>query len=100
MPRTRTLTSHAAIQDWVKFRNGHPAIVNERDKLGNPRRRLNLAFRNNGSLDRPNGTMSPCSWDAWLAELDRQKLALKVIDSDDDDIQPSDISFVDRDSLN
>jgi hypothetical protein len=22
--------------------------------------------------------MSPCSWTAWLAELDRQQLALKV----------------------
>ena len=24
------------------------------------------------------GDMSPCSWNAWLAELDRQQLALKI----------------------
>ena len=39
--------------------------------------------------------MSPCSWTAWLAELDRQHLALKISSSD-----PSGFELVDRKELN
>ena len=37
--------------------------------------------------------MSPCSWTAWLAELDRQNLAMRVG-------ADSDFEFVDRRELN
>lgn len=39
--------------------------------------------------------MSPCSWAAWLAELDRQHLALKVSDQK----QPA-FEFIERRDLN
>lgn len=103
MPRIRTLTSHTAIRNWVKFRNGQPAISTTRNSRGQPRQKLALAFRGR-LLQRPDAGVvgdgtSPCSWDAWLAELDRQHLALQVTDSDDDDIQPCDIDFVSRDAV-
>jgi hypothetical protein len=37
--------------------------------------------------------MAPCSWTAWLAELDRQNLALRIRDDDG-------YEFVDRRQLN
>jgi hypothetical protein len=41
-----------------------------------------------------NEGVSPCSWTAWLAELDRQQLALKV------DMAADDFELVDRRQTN
>lgn len=77
MTEHHTLTRHRDIQNWVTDRNGTPAIARVRNKLGEERSMLRLHFAKSdeGRLD---GGMSPCSWTAWLAELDRQHLALKV----------------------
>lgn len=85
MPRTQTLTRHRDIQNWVKSRHGHPAVTGIRDSLGQARARLRLAFRTGERRERmalPNQDdgLSPISWQAWLAEFDRQNLALRVND--------------------
>lgn len=84
MTTTRqTLTHHRDIQKWVRGRAGQPAIRREPDAFGVVRPRLTLNFAK--GVSKP-GTptlddgMSPVSWTAWLAELDRQHLALRISD--------------------
>lgn len=82
MSQAHMLTRHRDIQDWVNDRHGRPAIARVRDRFGGVRAQLKLRFARV-----PEGAeqveMSPCSWTAWLAELDRQQLALKVEPSGD-----------------
>ena len=81
--QTHTLTRHSDIQNWVSARKGQPAIRHVPDALGQTNASLDLAFGHEQTLeDTPSvdSGMSPCSWTAWLAELDRQRLALKVAD--------------------
>jgi hypothetical protein len=86
------LTGHRDIQKWVSARNGLPAIAPVRDDLGAVRAKLSLNFGRRA----PDETgLSPCSWSAWLAELDRQHLALKVSSH-----TPTDFELVDRRELN
>ncbi|MEO5808080.1 hypothetical protein [Devosia sp.] len=81
MKDTHTLTRHRDIQNWVSDNKGIPAIARVRDNFGDMKSRLCLSFerrqRENSELELDDG-MSPVSWTAWLAELDRQQLALKV----------------------
>jgi hypothetical protein len=82
MTDTHTLTNHRDIRNWVIERRGMPAIRRSPDRLGAMRARLALSFerarnRRPDALGVDDG-MSPVSWNAWLAELDRQQLALKV----------------------
>lgn len=90
MSTQHTLTQHRDIQHWVDDHRGRPAIARVRDHLGEVRARLALKF------DRPqrpfaapsvDDGLSPCSWSAWLAELDRQNLALKVSNEDKPDFE-------------
>ena len=82
MATTHTLTRHQDIQNWVAGRHGLPAISRVPDQTGNVRSRLTLNFA--GKRLAPLSTPSqddgivPVSWTAWLAELDRQHLALRV----------------------
>lgn len=86
MTHMQTLTHHRDIQTWVSKRRGMPAIARVRDRFGEVRAQLKLSFSqvrqtpHNGLDD----GLSPCSWSAWLAELDRQHLALKVDPAADD----------------
>jgi hypothetical protein len=85
---TQTLTRHRDIQKWVSTRRGLPAIRRVPDASGGIRARLAIAFEH----PRPHAPrhlvpslddgMMPVSWTAWLAELDRQGLALKVTDEE------------------
>jgi len=83
MHNEHTLTRHRDIQSWVAQHNGVPAISRDMDEAGTIRQKLKINFRHadtkpaagQPSLD---DGISPCSWSAWLAELDRQSLALKV----------------------
>ncbi|MDB5538296.1 MAG: hypothetical protein JWQ89_23 [Devosia sp.] len=80
---THTLIEHRDIQNWVKARMGQPAIRRVPDPTGRIRARLALNFaRKEAPTETPSQDdgMSPCSWTAWLAELDRQNLALRVSD--------------------
>jgi hypothetical protein len=81
MQQSHTLTRHKDIQDWVLDRNGLPAVSRVSDRFGEVRPRLTIQFGRPVAADRtPNldDGVSPVSWSAWLAELDRQQLALKV----------------------
>lgn len=91
-----TLIDHHDIQKWVATQNGQPALSRFADSSGSMRSKLAINFA--GRRKRPTATpgqddgMAPCSWTAWLAELDRQNLALSVRDDD--------FEFVDRRTLN
>ena len=80
MTQQHTLTRHRDIQNWVSDRHGIPAIARVRNQFGEERAQLKLSFqkREKRRIESQDDGMSPCSWTAWLAELDRQQLALKV----------------------
>lgn len=91
---THTLTRHRDIQNWVNDRRGSPAIARVRDHFGQEQAELRLRFDHEQAYRaEPDDGMSPCSWTAWLAELDRQQLALRV------DTR-GDCALVSRSSLN
>jgi hypothetical protein len=83
MRDTHTLTSHRDIQNWVTQHRGMPAISRAPDRLGSMRARLALNFERMRARPSTQTSVddgiSPCSWNAWLAELDRQQLALRVL---------------------
>jgi len=92
---SHTLVEHHDIQEWIIARHGQPALRRVPDTMGRISARLTIHF---GGPATPTETptqddgMSPCSWTAWLAELDRQNLALRVGDR-------SGFEFVDRREL-
>lgn len=96
---THTLVRHRDIRSWVSARRGQPAIARVPDRMGTMRSKLSLSFAR--KQDAPTETptlddgMSPVSWNAWLAELDRQSLALRV----SGEKQPS-YEFIERRELN
>jgi hypothetical protein len=75
-----------------------PAMVRSPNHFGEMKARLALRF---GADGRPKGMpstdqgASPVSWTAWLAELDRQQLALRVSPDGDTDYE-----LIERKSLN
>jgi hypothetical protein len=84
MSQTHMLTRHRDIQSWVTDRHGIPAIARVRNRFGEERAQLRLSFdrAKKARMEGLDDGMSPCSWTAWLAELDRQKLALQVDNTD------------------
>jgi hypothetical protein len=76
----KTLTHHREMQDWVTTHQGIPDFSRVRNRFGEERAQLKLSFQRVKKLDPASEIdgISPCSWTAWLAELDRQQLALKV----------------------
>lgn len=90
------LTRHGEIRAWVSRRRGLPAIARTHDDRGEPLARLCLSFERRrctpGTRARGDDGMSPVSWSAWLAELDRQHLALRVGEG-----EAPDFEFVRRD---
>ncbi|MNT90524.1 hypothetical protein D3C72_2314380 [compost metagenome] len=77
-------------------RHGIPAIARVRNSFGEEHAQLKLSFqrRRKAQPESQDDGMSPCSWTAWLAELDRQQLALKV------DLAADDFELVDRRQAN
>jgi len=86
-----TLVAHSEIQLWASEHRGQPAIRRVPDMSGTIQSELHLKF--DGSEGRVGDGLSPVSWAAWLAELDRQNLAVKVG-------RASRFELVDRGSLN
>ncbi|WP_423065894.1 hypothetical protein [Devosia sp. CN2-171] len=92
-----TLIEHHDIQKWVTNQHGQPALARFADTTGRMHAKLAINFAHHRA--RPTATpsqddgMAPCSWTAWLAELDRQNLALRIRDDDG-------YEFVDRRQLN
>ncbi len=80
MTQSHMLTRHRDIQNWVSDRKGTPAIARVRDRFGQARAQLKLRFAEKQKMADVSveDGMSPCSWTAWFAELDRQQLALRV----------------------
>ena len=82
MSTNHTLTRHRDIQNWVTDRHGIPAISRVRNRLGQERAQLRLTFgspvRDKRDLASQDDGLSPCSWTAWFAEMERQRLALRV----------------------
>ena len=99
MKNIHTLTAHRDIRTWVADRKGMPALRRIPNRFGEMRARLALNFPRRpaipGTTPVEDDGISPCSWSAWLAELDRQKLALKVVDGQ----QPA-FEFIERKELN
>ncbi|WP_332687916.1 hypothetical protein [Devosia sp.] len=98
MTQIHMLTRHRDIQNWVTDRHGIPAIARIRNRFGEEHAQLKLSFQRRikageGMASQDDG-MSPCSWTAWLAELDRQQLALKV------DLAANDFALVERREAN
>jgi hypothetical protein len=97
MTHAHTLTRHRDIQAWVTERRGLPAMVRRHNSFGEMRARLALKFdrppRPDGMPELDQGA-SPVSWAAWLAELDRQQLALRVTENG------ADYELVERKTLN
>ena len=96
MQQIHTLTRHRDIQNWVTDRHGIPAIARVRNSFGEEHAQLKLSFQKRAKrqIESQDDGMSPCSWTAWLAELDRQQLALKV------DLAADDFELVDRRQAN
>jgi hypothetical protein len=93
-----TLTRHKDIQAWVADRNGMPAMLRSPNRFGEMKAQLALRFdRMAGPSGMPKVDQgaSPVSWAAWLAELDRQQLALRVSPDGDTDYE-----LIERKSLN
>lgn len=99
---THTLTRHRDIQNWVAGRRGLPAIRRVPDSFGTVRARLTLNFAGKRPAPSPmpsiDDGISPVSWTAWLAELDRQHLALRV--GQDENYELVDREVPDRKDLN
>lgn len=81
----QTLTRHRDIQSWVSDHRGTPAIRRVANRFGETKAQLELAFRSPkarpvGGMPRVDDGLSPVSWTAWLAELDRRQLALRIFD--------------------
>ena len=97
---THTLTRHRDIQQWVSDRHGAPAIRRVPNRFGETRARLDLIFRApkalpEAGMPRVDDGVSPVSWTAWLAELDRRQLALRVGDR-----QSTEFELVPRKEMN
>lgn len=95
-----TLTRHRDIQTWVSDHRGTPAIRRLPNRFGRVESRLELTFRApkaapQAGMPCVDDGLSPVSWAAWLAELDRRQLALRVSDRQ----EPS-FEFVPRRDLN
>ncbi|KQT48217.1 hypothetical protein ASG47_07570 [Devosia sp. Leaf420] len=81
------MTRHSDIQSWVSDRKGIPAIARIRNRFGEEKSKLLLRFVRSQGLGVDDG-MSPCSWTAWFAELDRQQLALKITPTGEYELVP------------
>ena len=97
---THTLVRHRDIQNWVSDRRGSPAIRRILNRFGEAEAKLELTFsapkaKPERGMPRVDDGLMPVSWNAWLAELDRRHLALKVSDREDVDFE-----FIERRELN
>jgi len=98
MTQVHTLTRHRDIQAWVSDRKGMPAMVKAPNSFGEMRAKLALRFDQTGrpsGMPRVDQGASPVSWTAWLAELDRQQLALRVSEDGETEYE-----LIERKSLN
>jgi hypothetical protein len=72
----------------VSERYGAPAIKRLPNRFGATEAKLALTFHSPKAkpvqgMPQVDDGLSPCSWTAWLAEFDRQHLAMRVSDTAD-----------------
>jgi len=96
---THIFTRHIDIQNWVAGHKGLPAIRRVPDRSGAVRARLTFNFVGHhqptpSTTPTQDDGITPVSWTAWLAELDRQHLALRVSQDDEG------YEFIERKDLN
>lgn len=97
---THTLTRHRDIQSWAADHHGTPAIRRVANRFGGVEAKLELTFATpkappEAGMPRTDDGLSPVSWTAWLAELDRRQLAVRVSDR-----QKPDYELIERKELN
>ncbi|HEV7278013.1 MAG TPA: hypothetical protein VGN80_17165 [Devosiaceae bacterium] len=99
---SKTLTDRAEIRQWAEARNGSPMLM-EVPSGTDSRTLLQITFgqhalnaEHNEGPDRVAGGYELVTWDDWLAELERQQLALKVNDEEPGRLD-NDFRFVSRD---
>lgn len=92
---------HEAVKLWAEARGGSPMMEDQPDGRGGTRSVLQITFGQhalnadeNEGPDRISG-FELVSWDDWLAEFDRQGLALKVND-EQPGLEDNDFEFVAR----
>lgn len=99
---SRILTDHPEIRQWAEARNGSPMLMDVPSGTGS-RTLLQLTFgqhalnAQNEGPDRAVGGYQLVTWDDWLAELERQQLALKVNDEQPGRLD-NEFEFVSRDA--
>jgi hypothetical protein len=98
----RILSEGDDIREWAAARGGSPMVADIPDPTGD-RMLLQISFGQhflnadmNEGPDRATGGFRLVSWDEWLAELDRQDLAIKIND-EMPGVLDNDFRFVDRD---
>ena len=86
----RMLVAHHDIQSWVSSHNGMPAMHRVPNQFGGAKAQLSLRFRGPEApelMPTIDDGSAPCSWNAWLAELDRQELAVRITSPQGPDYQ-------------
>ncbi|HET7717339.1 MAG TPA: hypothetical protein VFK86_17090 [Bauldia sp.] len=98
----KTLTKPDDIRRWAEARAGAPMSMDMPDGSGDTRTLLNITFGQhalnadeNEGPDRLTG-FELTSWEDWLAELDRQGLAIRVRDEQPGTLD-NEFEFVSRD---
>ena len=89
---THMLIHHHEIRIWAANHHGTPAIRRGHNRFGQPESRLALTFVTpkaapEAGMPQVDDGLSPVSWTAWLAELDRRQLALRVSDRANPDFE-------------
>jgi hypothetical protein len=84
---SKVLRDITEIRQWAEARSGNPMMMDVPEPGGRSRALLQITFgqhalnaENNEGPDRPVPGFELVSWDDWGAELNNQKLAVKVKD--------------------
>ena len=98
----KTLTKSVDIRRWVEARAGAPMSMDMPTGTGDTRTLLNITFGQhalnadeNEGPDRISG-FALIGWEEWIAEFDRQRLAMRVRDEAPGQLD-NDFEFVARD---
>lgn len=86
---SKLLTNHLEIREWVSARAGNPAIISIPNGHGGFGTRLRLTFgqrhlQEQGAGNEQVGGVEMVPWVEWFEEFERQKLAMRVSATLDD----------------
>ena len=99
---SKVITAHDELRQWAEARGGNPMAMDVPDGTGESRTLLQITFGQhalnadeNEGPDRIGG-FDLIGWDDWIAELDKQGLAIRVRDEAPGQLD-NDFEFVARD---